>query len=247
MNAFVKTMNIITIKCVDLDDFLQTYYGINKTDEVSTAVSPSSIKKHIQPRSKKGKPIIFFDQGKYLVKLWATMDQYTKSGPLPLSTTKPCWYCRVKINGQPLGCPLKYVSQEKDVLELEMFKIFLKENNFEFTDQEISILEYFESEGMFCDLSCIKTYILEQISLTKHPKYSKALTLLSLLQQKLFGTNDDIKLANSWKMLQDWGGHFSASEFRSMKGKRTLQPTINLKRPLMYSSSTFYQEYCSKV
>ncbi len=235
--------NIITIKSIDIIDFLRTNYGFTQNNEINTSVPSSNIKKSSQIRVKREKPILFLDQHKFQSRLWPTMATYTTQGPLPLTINKPCWQCRIKINGQPKGCPLRYVSPTKDTFEIELFRNFLEKNNLPTTDETF---DYFESEGMFCDLGCIKSYILEQLTLTKHPKYRKALTLLTLLQQKLYGTSEPIPLANSWKMVQEWSGQLTASEYRAARGKRVFHETINVKRPIMYSSSTYFQENCAK-
>jgi len=235
----------IIVRNIDLGDFLQIHYGINRSnDDTFTTMVPTSPskKKVLQKRPARLKPVVFFDQNKYQVWLWPTMSSSFSSGgvAIPLTTGKPCWQCRLKINGMAMPCPLKYITAETHPFETELFKKFLIEQNYDISEE--TDFEHIEGEGLFCSEECVKSYIFEQLSITHLPIYRKSLTLLSLLQQKLRGTNQPIKLAISWKMLQDWGGHLSPAEYKSMRGKREFLPTTKIKRPFMYASATYFQE-----
>lgn len=248
INYIIINMHKIIIKSFDLLEFLKQNYGIgdnvNDTDIPSTRVDLYIDR---TKRSKKEKPLLFFDQNKYQLKFWSTMTAYTNAVLLPHDTTKPCWQCRLKINKMPLGCPLKYFNAIKDPVMIGIFKTFLISKNYDIPEDE-NDLEYFESEGMFCRLSCIKSYILEQLTLTKLPKYRKALTLLKLLQT-ILSTDPPTPIitAISWKLNQEWGGPFTPTEYRALCGKKEFQQTINIKRPCMLSSGTYFQELCIKT
>jgi len=234
----------IIIKCFDLNEFLSNI-GILQTDEVNTLVpSPHFEKKRIAPRPKKEKPVTFLTQNKYKVLMWASMSVYG-NGPLPLSTNKLCWGCRGKIGDDVIGCPLEHITQAKNPAEIERFREYLKENNYAVEEGEE--LDYFEGEGLCCGGSdaCVKAYIFERLSVTHLPKYRKALTLLPLLMAKRYGCIPKSLYPLNWTRLQDWGGDLSLSAYKAQKGTM-LTETVNIKRPFMFVSSTYYAEIQKK-
>jgi len=134
---------------------------------------------------------------------------------IPSETNIPCHGCRRKFKSQPLGIPIDfhpsyYVSKndqskikrlttrEKEVMELD------KENN-------IVIMDYFDTEGIVCSFNCIISYIEECPS----PIYKKTPYLISLLYKMIFGKYPDQKIirAPSWKMREEYGGPLSDDEF----------------------------------
>lgn len=235
-------MNIITIKSFDLTEFL-VGIGIYQEDDVHTVV-PSPIpfeKKRLASRPKKEKPVVLIDQNKYKVLMWPSLSLYN-NGPLPLSTSKPCWQCRAKIGDDVIGCPLDHITQARNPTEIAKFREYLKNNNFVVEEDEI--LDYFETEGLFCGGtdSCVKAYIFERLSLTHLPKYRKALTLLPILLHKKYGCIPNSKpTLTSWTRLQEWGGDLTLSAYKASRGT-LLTETTNIKRPFMASLSTFYSE-----
>lgn len=151
---------------------------------------------------------------------------------IPLSTDKFCWYCRHPFSTNPLGCPIRYYSsyQNKDLAST--FSKEMTKHNFKHDSTD-----FFETEGCFCSLSCIKAYIFEQ---KNDPLYKESLTLLFLLQKKLFGTNYSIISSPSWKMLSSYGGTMNIEEFR--KETKTYAETINFKRPYLFCMFRKFEE-----
>lgn len=138
---------------------------------------------------------IFFKDDHYQEKEYipimtiANMENEIKFLPSFVSKIR-CWNCRMEFSGMPFGMPVKYIPKTKN-------------NN-------ISKHGYFETEGIFCDLSCVKGYILSEIEKSKIRKNYDSLNLLSLLQRKLYGTKKYIpKKHIDWKVYKEWGGPVS--------------------------------------
>lgn len=159
--------------------------------------------------------ISFPDQTQHQVKMWVNMVSTPGGGipSLPVSTNQRCWWCRSAFLSFPLGCPVRYYKSSA------AYRTMLSDNNLQSGD------DYFETEGIFCSLSCVKAYIASQPSAL----YANSLSLLSLLQRKLYGRNDTIPTAPSWKLLPEYGGHLTREEWSSSK----LVETPNMRRPLM--------------
>jgi len=193
----------------------------------------------LHEKSKKTKrSIMFLDPHKGHVKFWGVMLDLTLNGPLPRYTPKPCWHCRNKFSYHPIGCPIRYSKQKDKGLS----KTLIEER---FTELNLSLEngnDYFETEGIFCTFPCVKSFILNQISMTKSPKYKRALTLLTLLYLKIFGVLIKIPTAGTWKLTADWGGHMTPHEFRASTGLLEYTETINTKRPYMFCSSGWIRE-----
>ncbi len=164
-------------------------------------------------------------------------------GAVPRFTNKKCFgNCRSKHKNHPVGCPIKYHSIKKDnqtkasKLNEQRFIERLKEANLP-TDE----LDFFETEGLFCGINCVKGYILQKLAEGKR-RYQKSLTLLTLMQLRLFGEISIIDKTPSWKLLKEWGGHLDARELRASVGKLIYIETPNIRRPYMYSSATYTRE-----
>ena len=197
------------------------------------------------------KILYFFDSKKTKIKAWPVMVDVTNCGPLPLYTRKPCRNCHKQYDTHPIGCPLKYIphiniDKDFDIESLDPKKkavlLFLKKNNFS-TERN----DYFETENLFCRYTCVKSYILECLSITRGAqKYKNALSNLTIMYRKLHGITTNIltaiPAAQDIELMEDYGGHLTIDELREADGILIYNETINIKRPLMYSISTYYEE-----
>lgn len=161
-------------------------------------------------------------------KFWINMYDFNKNGqtPMPNRTSENCWWCRHPFETSPLGIPLKYYSQEEINSKPELEKIFKK--------------EFFETEGNFCCFCCVRAYI-DEFSST-YSKYKKSSTLLFLMYYKLKGEYAKIPKSPSWKILKEYGGQLTIKQFRASIGNLYYIETVNLKRPLLYSSCSYIEE-----
>ena len=58
----------------------------------------------------------FLDVNRIKHKLWVNMINFSADGlamVMPMSTDKPCWWCRHKFITHPIGVPLRYHAQLK--------------------------------------------------------------------------------------------------------------------------------------
>lgn len=189
-------------------------------------------------KSKKAKSEIIVTPFKTELELWPNMVNSVSS--MPLSTNKVCWgNCRSTFENSPLGCPIEFYPEpvaKRDITSREnLFKSMnLPTNNG---------LWYFDTEGIFCSLGCVKGYILDELAKNRSPKYKRALTLLTLMVSLMFGSStamEEYHATSSWKMLKDYGGQFTPASLRS--GIKLQQNDIDLRRPVMFPTVS----YCVK-
>nr|QBK86474.1 MAG: A1L transcription factor/late transcription factor VLTF-2 [Marseillevirus LCMAC102] len=244
-----KNRNIIILQNINAEEVLLDHYGIGNADDIEETIldfgdDDIKITDLIHESYKNSKKVMYFtDSQKNRVKYWINMIDIAQTGALPLYTTKPCWECRSTFKSHPLGCPIRYCSQQEESLNQKRVKEKFKDANFPL-DQGT---DFFETEGIFCTFPCIKTYIIDQLSKTKSSKYRKALTLLTLLYFKMFDQVVTIPTAGSWKLLTEWGGHLTPQELRATTGLLEYNETINIRRPYMFSSLAYIQEKRKRV
>jgi len=235
------------------EDVLLLHYGIEENSSDGESIGETLIEfgdedleftDLLHEKSRKSRrAVMFLDPNKAIVKMWGNMIDVTQNGALPRYTTKPCWWCRGTFNSHPIGCPIRYNPNKPPGRDRDRVLERLKEANLPLD----SGTDFFETEGLFCTFPCVKSYILDESSRTKSPKYKRAMTLLTLLYQKLLGEICVIPTAGSWKVLTDWGGHLTPQEFRATTGLLEYTETVNTRRPLMYSSSVYVQEKRVKI
>lgn len=167
----------------------------------------------LHERSKKA--YYFLDVKKNEIKLWPNLIDMTLNGPLPVSTTKSCWWDRHPFNNRPIGCPIRYHVKNG--------------------------VETYETEGIFCSFPCCKAYIIDKGSKVK---YKDSLSLLTTLFETFITEKSYNMLppSPSWKLLKDYGGHLSIQEYRATFGRLEYDETVNTKRCLLVSSSQYIQE-----
>ena len=174
---------------------------------------------------KSNRYITIVDPSKNHIKMWISMIDFTKAVFLPISTNKPCWWCRGQFATSPIGCPVRYYSnhiseRKKDRIQQKLQSINLPSDT----------TDFFETEGIFCSFPCCKAYILSK---QHRSKYNESCTLLTLMYQKLFGYIQIIKHAGSVHTIDIWGGHLTLQEFRDSFCQLTYNTTPNEERPFM--------------
>lgn len=222
-----RTSKVIELQNPD-GDLPQTF--IPGTDDELERDIP--ITELLHEKSKRG--FYFLDTRKSPNKFWGIMIDITANGPLPGSTKAPCWWCRHSFQTRPIGCPLKYNGHRNSGVEKERFDEKAVAANI-----DCSTNDFFETEGCFCSFPCCKAYILDQRSSVK---YKESAALLTLLFFKLFGVISDFPCAPTWKILKEYGGHLTITEFRATFGKIEYLETVNTRRPYMYCSSQYISE-----
>jgi hypothetical protein len=173
---------------------------------------------------------IFYDLSKGTRKLTTMVDILTQKY-VPMTTDKPCWWCKYEFSSCPIGAPLKYHQSTSNKNEIHQF---LSSRNLPTTPND-----YFETEGIFCSLPCCKAYLVDHRFNTK---YKNSFGLLTLLCCKLYGSVHRIPTAPSWKLLERWSGPLTIEQFRQSFGKFNYYETPNIKRPFMFTVGNIIEE-----
>lgn len=209
------------------------------TDEDETNSEP------VTRPSKENKTMVFSDVNKEQIRYYINMIDSIHDDVVPRFTNAPCWWCRSPFKSNSVACPIRYCrdlspdDEGIDALNYKRIQEKLKQANLPSDTND-----FFETEGLFCSFPCVKAYIIDQLSRTKSGKYKRALTLLTFMYQKLMNPDNVavIPSAPHWKMLSDYGGHLTVDEFRLIHGNYEYEETVNVKRPYMYTCSSYFQE-----
>lgn len=131
-----------------------------------------------------------------------------------------CFWDTEPFEGQPLGCPIKYV-HKKMIIEytsdVTKEKYTVVQNiPTVFEEKYNSIEDYYITDGCFCSVNCILAFILDNIH---NPKYVKSEYLLYHMYKKIkcdsVGTIDaTIHPAPSRRLLKKFGGSMDIQTFR---------------------------------
>lgn len=174
--------------------------------------------------------VTIFGCNKEKMVLWPVM--YNKSGVLPTNTDMPCYYCHHKYNTRPLGCPIAH-KKVKTIPDDKKQKKFFKKNNIKEGDH------IFETESMFCSWNCMKSYIMNRLSVQPFSsRYANSLSYMSLMS-KIIG-NEEINKSSDISLLKTYGGDQTIDEWR--KGLKTYKVTPNRERSHLFTSSVYILE-----
>lgn len=238
----VRAPNKFTISNIDVEYILQQYYSSQIDDEIPETIidnNSSFNNDMIFEKPKKSKKVFYFlDVYKSQIKINFGMYDFYSRSIMPQITNKPCWWCRNTFNSNPIGCPIGYNCHKSKGIEKERYDEKLSRYNIKNTEEN----DFFETEGVFCGFPCVKAYILDEMAKTKSSKYKEALSLLSLLHLKIYGTVVNIPRAHHWKCLNQQGGFLTQSEYYNSIGEIEYEILPNVCRPYMYSSAFYVKE-----
>jgi hypothetical protein len=176
----------------------------------------------------------FLDTHKTQNKYWCNMIDVLNNGPLPSSTSKPCWWCRHSFGTRPIGCPTHYYPCTTAGVDTARVKEKLEDAGL-----PIDTLDFFETDGMFCSFPCVKAFILDN---GNKAKYKNSAGLLTLLFKLVHGMYMPIPRAGPWTTLKVYGGHLTIVEFRAAFGKLAYEETNGSRRPYMFASARYISE-----
>jgi hypothetical protein len=171
-----------------------------------------------------------------------------------------CYWCRNPFTSSPIGCPIKYVSNNivksyyseisKDTYVIKENISTLKKDTilqndiFDSNKYNIDISEngYFETDGIFCSFNCCKAFIKDN----KHNiLYENSENLLIKLYKDINKPIDDNILINpapSWRLLREYGGHLNILQFRENFNKSTFEFDGIIKKNLFKPIGMLYEE-----
>lgn len=166
-----------------------------------------------------------------------------------------CFWCRHSFDTKPIGCPIKYVSNRaiksyfsqlsKEIYTIKEPLSKSSQNTLESitpdipndTQIKIAVNNYYVTDGIFCSFNCCKAYILDN---KNNSLYSLSQILLNKLYCELTGLKTfSIDAAPHWRMLNEYGGNMSISQFRKTFNKTDYESHGSVK---MYPLQHLYEE-----
>lgn len=208
--------------------------------------------------------ISFLDESKRLFQCNVSMiDFYTKKSVQKIKDYN-CYWCRHPFISYPIGCPIMYISSKaKKSYHSEVSKddyiinenitkykrnilsntdLFITKNKANITLEKN---EYYETDGIFCSFNCCKAFIKDN----KHNNmYIDSDNLLIKLYTDINSNSENIKSvkinpAPHWRLLKEYGGHLSITEFREKFNKCTYDFYGTMKLSSLYKpTGMIYEE-----
>jgi hypothetical protein len=195
--------------------------------------------------------VIFLDENKRDNKCFATMVDILTNGQLPNKTNINCFWCRHSFDWIPIGCPVKYINpiieksyishitkdkyQMKENIMKSKLKSVLDHKNFEIVPFPY---DHYLTDGIFCSFNCVLSFIKDN---HQDVLYKESYSLLHCLYHDLVGKKvEKIKPSPHWRLLNEYGGPLSISEYRKSINMIDYKFMFNLRD--MKSISKIYKE-----
>lgn len=218
---------------IDDEDFDEEFTSIVEyTDDIENNIPLTKILHEDSTRY-----TMFVDNKQMQTKVWFTMHDYLR-GPLPITTDKPCWWCKDTFNTCPLGVPIKHIKYENGTFRSEVVLGNMKRLNIHIDEDKHH--DYFITDGIVCSFPCMKAYILDN---STNIMYKESMTLMSSLFIAIYGKLEIIPAAGNWRTIDKWLGHLSIEEFRSTYCRLVYTTTQNIKRPIMFPAGSCIEEH----
>jgi hypothetical protein len=164
--------------------------------------------------------ISFLDEIKNTKKCVVSMFDSIKSEFLSDSTEISCFWCRHSFETPPIGCPLKYIPsqyEKKYYSEITKDNYVIRQNITPTKKEEIKdtgnliTRDYYETDGIFCSFNCCISFIEDN----KHKSmYEHSSFLLKKIYFELSGDYTEIVPAPDWRLLKEYGGILTITDFR---------------------------------
>jgi hypothetical protein len=243
---------VFTLKNVNTEN-IDNKYGIILVSNIDTVRMPSdNITKISELNTERQVPevVSFLDESKKLHQCVVSMIDFSTNTETVLLRYN-CYWCRHPFNSIPIGCPVKYVSSQaiksyyseisKDIYTIKENITVSRSNSI--TDPRIIIKkkEFYETDGIFCSFNCCKAYI-------KDNKHNRLYDMSDILLIKMY--NDVMKCksfiidpAPHWRLLREYGGNLTVSEFRNSFNKIDYECHGNIKSfPEYRSAGMLFEE-----
>jgi len=220
----VKKKFILTLKELNLEKIHDNYSiflckNNNLIDKDSTHTTKLS---ELNSKDKGNNTISFLDEAKKSHTCKISMVDISSNKTVNLLRYH-CFWCRHPFETQPIGCPLKYISDEvtrtywsnisKDTYTIK--ENVTKQSKLKLDNkEEFSMRDnvYYQTDGVFCSFNCCQAYINDN----KHNVlYSQSNLLLLKLYNDLLGKKMlTISPAPDWRLLENYGGYLNIIDFR---------------------------------
>lgn len=214
----------LTFKDIDHKKIIETYSLYISKEKLPECSEISDKKVTKITELKEEDSLIFMDDSKNIKNCNITMLDYLRKEKLPEKTDLNCFWCRNSFESFPIGCPIKYFpSQYEKRYYSEITKDrYIIRNNItkekreeleEKNQKNINYKEYYETDGIFCSFNCCISFIDEN---KRESHYQTSESLLIKIYQEIFEKIPDfIQRAPHWRLLKEYGGTMSISEFRN--------------------------------
>lgn len=222
-NKYVFTLKNVNTEKVD------NMYGIVLVSNISSTDIPDDNITHLSELNTERtvlEVVSFLDETKKVHQCTISMIDFN-TGIETLLLRHNCYWCRHPFETKPIGCPVNYISSQavksyyseisKDMYTIKEDITVSRRETIEDSRISINLREYYETDGIFCSFNCCKAYIKEN----KHNKlYNNSLILLMKMYNEMLGTTISvIDSAPHWRLLLEYGGHMSITEFRNCFNK----------------------------
>ena len=174
--------------------------------------------------------VSFLDESKKIHKCIVSMINHETHFELTqrISHQYNCFWDRHPFNTKPIGCPINYVSNKatkKYYSEITKDTYTINENipsNKLINDNKLTIIKngYYETDGVFCSFNCTMAFINENKH--NHMYYNSAMLLTKMYNDMLNSNTSSsttepslINPASHWRLLNEYGGNLSITEFRN--------------------------------
>lgn len=182
------------------------------------------------------------------INLYTPMVDIVNSRKLPEKTDIKCFWCRHNFSTSPMGVPVKWVQSvyelRGDTGNVIKKKITVQErkrienNKNATTDSNIIVNEYYEVDGIYCSMNCIRA----DLDNLRGNRYKDSYILLCGMYRKLTGIipgAHDINKAPSWRLLKEYGGDMDIDVYRDSFTRFKYVNTMNLIRPVTQQYQKF--------
>jgi len=175
----------------------------------------------------KSTTLTYLDEAKNPCICLTTMVNINDNKVLPRNTAINCFWCRNSFKWIPIGCPVKYISNQinkKYISNITNDTYDIRENvsrkqlemlGNKHTNPSLEVNEccsdHYETDGVFCSFNCCLAYIRDN---THNSMYDQCEMLLMNMHHEIFGTIRKIIPAPHWRLLREYGGTLSIDEFR---------------------------------
>lgn len=201
---------LLEIHIDKVKELLKPTKPVTKSDEDKTELMP-------EPQLVNGTEI-FSENGKFVIH--KTMLDVKLREKLPSTTDIPCFHCRRKIIGPPVGCPIMSLSPDTPFV----VEYFSKMNYNPPSD------DIFITEGVFHGGdTCVKSYIITKLSYNP-ARYKNSLSMLSDMGIRTKGS-----LTTKWELLDTNGGPLQ-EQTEELHKMNTCEVPISFTCSQLYSS-----------
>ena len=216
---------IFTIKGICTEDVDIKYGIVNKCDIVKEELEDTNknITKLIDLNKEVRAPstLTFLGDSKQLHKCNISMIDFTSCTNVNMLNYN-CFWCRNPFSTVPIGCPISFVPKKLS----RKYVSVMNQNKYEITEdtlldtiestENLTLMPdhpYYETDGIFCSFNCCAAFINE--NKTKQLYFNSYMLLVKMYNDMFKKPITKIMNAPEWRLLKQYGGHLSISEFRS--------------------------------